>query len=340
MAYSLSQLWSQKDAEQSFQGWGATEYFSIVGTPAELADTKNLLLTPGLPRLGQSHPANRDLRCATLQAGPGLAERVVSARYQWLPNGFPTGGGNENLLAQSPTISWSRATREESLGADVYGNLITNSAGDPVDPPPTKTAYSRILEITRYEREYKPEVADRFENTTNAKEIIAGGRRFPAATVLCQSIYPAQEYTADATAILIRYTFEVRTRFWSDGTKPTKIDEFPFRFWHADLGLRCFFGATAATQRLGDVYGKIRGTTGTTDSLGERVDTPIRLGGNGVPADFNDYYVTDQSRAPTTKNIFPAKDGPLKVEIKTALGRTVFIGWRIYPGEDFLFLGL
>ena len=334
MPYDVSKLWSQKDIEQSIEGWGATEYYSVTGTPTELADNLNLLIAPGIPAIGQSHPTRRDLRVMSKQAGSGLAERIISVRYAWLPNGLPTGGSSGNLLSQAPTISWSMATRLDSIGTDVYGNLITNSAGDVVDPPPTIQKYSRILEIQRYETEYRPEIADRFEGTTNSKDIIAGGRRFPAATVLCQTIFPVESYTPDADAILVSYRFEVRTLFFrANGGNPTSMDKFPFRFWHADMGLRSFYAVSGVPDRVGDIYGK----NGT--ALGDQIDVPVRLE-NGKPMNSSDYLITSLGKEPTVHGVFPKKDGPLIQTITTPIGNTNFIGWRIYPGEDFQELGL
>lgn len=327
MPYDVAKLWSQRDVEQSIQGWGATDYYSVTGTASELADTKNLLLASGLPKIGQSHPAQRDLRCGSLQAGPGLVERIVSARYQWLPNGLQgLPGGASDPLLEPPRISWAPIDRSESLPTDIHGQLITNSAADPVDPPPVFERRSRELRITRYEREYKPEIADYYEGAVNSNDMFAGGRKFPRGTVRILSIIPVEEYTPDATSIKIAYTFEVRTKF---KVKPRNLIEAePFRYWHADVGLRSFF--VGGGKSPGDIYIK------NADDTTTRIDTPVRLK-DGAPYNIADFKVGSDAVAPMTKNdVFTGKSPPKRV----TLNDTIYLGWEIYPYLNLLELGL
>jgi hypothetical protein len=324
MAYDVKKLWSQKDIEQSIEGWGATDYYSVTGTPTELNDEKNLLLASGLPRIGSSHSTNRTLRLYALQAGPGLAERIISARYQWLPNGLPT-NGDADPLTSKPAIRWSRVTRQETLPTDIHGSLITNSAGDPFDPGPQFERMSRLLEIERYERSYQPEIADQFEGTVNAVDMFAGGRRFPRGTILCISIVPSDAYQADAPSVRIVYTFEVRARFF--GKPRNAVEAEPFRYWVADRGSR---GYASASGGLVDFYEKESDGT-----IGNQVSNDINLS-RGAPIKLTQYFAGANQAAPVAVNKLPTSNAPKYV----TLNGVNYIGWEVYPYANLLRLGL
>lgn len=343
MAYDVKKLWTQKDNELTADGWGATEYYSVTGTLTEMADDKNLLLASGLPRLKQSHPTNRILQLYSLAAGPGLVERVITARYQWFPNGFPS-QQTADPTTKKPVITWGPLDETVSRSYDIFGNLMTNSAGDLVEQLPQIAKGYRTLNIVRYERGWNPEIADRFEETINSVDMFAGGRRFPRGTMLCRRILPAESYEADANIIPVQYSFDVKTRFSGQsltglggGTTGQlagaikAVNAEPFRFWFPDRGVRSMYDGGGKVP--GDLYLKIPVTSSTSTPELQREDEPVLLR-KGIPINSSKYYVTSQRKT-------PAANSQIKKNVKViSVGDVDLIGYQIYESANFLELGL
>lgn len=336
MAYDVRKLWSQKDFTiDALQGFGSTEYYSVTAdTTAELNDDRAVADAVGsngiqVPALNTSHPANRDLRVAYKSAGPGLTERIISVRYQYAPGGIQF-TPNDNPLTRKPRFSWSRITYQESVGRDIYNNPISNSVGDPVDPPPSITMASRMLTIRRHEQGYKPEISDRFENTVNSVEIMASGRRCPSHTIRVESIIPVGEYTDGAGVLEIEYQLEFKWRLAGPpGGKISLIQRYPHHFWHYDLGRNGWYTNDSNQTAKGRLY-----HTNAAGSADEPVSEDVPLE-DGIPIKKGKYVVTSASEAAVRPPIF-IRPSPLREKV----GDVYMLGWPIYRPENLLLLGL
>lgn len=283
MALSATELWSQKETTQEANTWGAARYFSVIGTTTELLDELAVVNCPGTPAIGSSHPRFRDLRVVNKSAGPGLAERTLTVRYQWMPQGWNPKDSNTDPLSRVPRITWGTGFTTEPWLFDVYGNPITNSAFDALANPPQKEKYFKTLRITRWERNYDIRLATMFEGKINAKDIVSGNVTFRARTVKCTAIAPVSEYGADESPLQIAYDFQLfSTAPTTTGNRllPWEIARDPFKHWFLDSGLRGYSGASGANP--GDF---------TYESSGERVSDEILLNGYGAPMEPSKYQV-------------------------------------------------
>jgi hypothetical protein len=325
MAYDVTLLWSQKDATQERNGWGATRYFSVIGTPTELLDDRGVVSAPGIPQKNESHPNFRDLRVSSKSAGPGLTERIVSVRYQWMPAGGDPDVGEDDPLNQTPTVTWSIAQRTESIDRDIYGSPLANSAGDAFDSLPQVNRFGLALTIVRWESFYDVFKARAFFERVNKDLIVAGGVQFLPRTMLCTGIIPADTFKVGQSPIPISYSFEIRST--QSNQQPASIAGRPFAWWVADMGLRSF----ASGRR--NPYDLYRSTDKT-----QQVTAAVRLNGSGAPMQPDEFVV----RTSTTTTAAPVNSvSPLPPSVqKVNAGNAWYLGYDIYEEADFLQLGL
>lgn len=323
MALTATKIWTQKEFTEELASMGGSEYYSVVGPIAELADNKKCVRAPGIPKKSQSHPVHRLLKAVALDAGPGLAERIVTVRYQWNPPA-PTTGNAGGTQTNQVRISWGEERRSISVERDQSGNLITNSAGDVVDPPPTEDLLGYTCRIVRWEQKFDIVQAYKFTGKVNSADMFAGGVKFPAGTVRMVSILPEGEYTPDQKPIPIVYTLAIRSPLAGEDNDFAK---FPYLYWMADIGIRSHY--EGGGTKLGDLYWK----DGTV--VGDRVDQPIPLY-NGAPIRPADFLVTSLGKAPTTKNRLPTRGRPKYIRV----GDVYWIGWDTIPKANLLELGL
>ena len=323
-------MWSQGDAQEDQNSWGATHYYSVAGEPGEMLNDQAVVNAPGVPSKGSSHSNFRNLRVANKSAGPGLTERVVSVRYQWMPGGWTPGDNDDSFSVTR--ISWSKGFVSEPWGYDVYGNPITNSAFDAVDNPPTNDKFYKEVTIRRMESKYDLLRLTPFEGKVSSRDMVAGGVIFKAGTVMCVDIAPAEEYSANATAISMSYTL----RFYPTSPSivgnviPAQMRNDPFRYWIIDTGLRGFY-ADGASGRPAKVIGDFYYLTG------EPVSSSVRMNGAGAPYETGAYLVTSQ-RKTAVENPKPLPKQVVVVPLPS-IG-AVALGYQNRETADLLQLGL
>jgi hypothetical protein len=318
MAYSVSELWSNRSSETSYNGMTAARYFSVTGTVTEMSKDRNVESAPGIPRVGQSHTKDKSLKVASVNAGGGLVERIVTVSYAWFPNGQPSTGGSPSPLSQAPKISWSRIMRSVSKTHDITGNPIVNSAGYFFEPAYQADVTSYLIEITRYEPRFDFAKAIRFEGKVSNGAVVSGGVVFPAHCLKCISIMPAEEFSANSTTILMRYTLEARLPRSAKG-KTSLLELQPFRHWVADVGV---------AVREGPLF---YATGAALDEVGEPVNDPVPLK-NGNPIETG--FLLSDGSAPASKDYTP------KTAIKVTINGVDWIGYEVDPIADLLDLRL
>jgi hypothetical protein len=323
MAYNVTEMWSSRSDETSYTGMTSARYFSVTGTLPEMADAKNVERAPGIPRLGQSHQKDRSLKVASVQAGPGLTERIVTASYQWFPNGFPN-GGTPSPLSTIPIIQWSRASRSVSQTHDIYGSPIANSAGKLFDPAYQRDMNSYIVEILKYEAKFDFTKAARFEGRVSSTEMVSGGVKFPAGTIKCLSIMPAEPFASNASIVRMSYQLEIRIPRGTPRTKPTLIELHPFRHWLADQG------TSVAAGPLYNIVG--------TATVGDPVTEPVLLS-HGAPVESGLYLLAPNGTGAAGTS--PASNDKLpKNVLRTKIAGVDWLGYAVDPSGDLLELRL
>lgn len=328
MALNSTELWSQKGTTQEQNGWGDTRYFSVVGTTTELLDGKAVVNAPGVPAINQAHPNFRDLRVVNKSAGPGLAERIVSVRYQWMPNGGVPGQNSENVFAQPPKISWGFSQRTELTDQDIHGNLICNSAGDVFSNLPSRTLFSLTLRVTRWERKFDVYKTRNYVNKVNSKPMIAGDVRFDPRSVLCTFIGPVEEFSAGANAVHMGYEFEIRPTGGS--ALPKEVASRPFAYWTVDTGLRCYNGEKKTLGSPSDLY--------YDDDEKKQVSQDVLFNGNGRPIDPSSFVVYKSDKTTVAPQAPPTT---IKRSIDPVVKPgAVFLGFDVYEEADLLQLKL
>jgi hypothetical protein len=325
MAYNVTELWSQKDTTQERNGWGATRYFSVIGTTAELLDGRGVVEAQGIPQRNESHPNFRDLRVSSKSAGPGLTERIVSVRYQWMPAGGDPDVGEDDPLNQTPTVTWSIAQRTESIDRDIYGSPLANSAGDAFDSLPQVNRFGLALTIVRWESFYDVFKARAFFERVNKDLIVAGGVQFLPRTMLCTGIIPADTFKVGQSPIPISYSFEIRST--QSNQQPASIAGRPFAWWVADMGLRSFASGKKSPLDLR-----------RTNDPSNLINAAVRFNGTGIPMDTAEFCVVSTGGTPSTPIANPT---PLSTKVqKVNAGNAWYLGYDIYEEADFLQLGL
>lgn len=311
MALTSTEKWTERNSETSYTGATAARYFQVTGPLAELADDKKVELAPGIPKLGQSHKKRRDLRVTNIIAGPGLAMREVTVYYSIIVGEFVTGASNP--LTQPPMIEWTNAGEMQSRTRDLLGNPIANSAGILFDPPLSEFTNWFHLEIRRWEPRFDFVKSRKFFNCVNSREMSSGGISFPAHTIRCLSIMPAEPFAANDQYVNMSYKFDVRLPTRKNNA--SKIEEHPHQLWLQDVGL---------TNNLGErLYTKVGAT------VGQPVEEPVPLQ-LGVPTGD---YVNERGQSPTKQKL------PNGVEYVLASG-VWYLGFQVFPEADLLDLRL
>jgi hypothetical protein len=165
---------------------------------------------PGIPRLYTSNPGNRWLYAANIAAvvkrGPFLYE--VTVQY----NGWPA-----DPITIPPVWSWPQSSTMERIDEDINGDPITNSAGEPSDPPLTEEVHEMVGRVTFCRASFNAVTAWEYRGAVNS-DVFQG---FPAGKVKCTQ-YTGEEIT---TPYGPRYqiTMEFHARW--DGWKKRFRDE-------------------------------------------------------------------------------------------------------------------
>lgn len=117
-------------------------------------------------------------------------------------------------LLMPPVFSWGKksATRPATL-YDAKGNVVAgvNSAGDPIDPPPTAEETWTTLEIARNWASFDPVKMSQFDDTVNEFAYLG----FGPLEVLCTGVTAESEYVKGAVIWKVRGRFEIK----ADGPK-------------------------------------------------------------------------------------------------------------------------
>jgi len=175
---------------------------------------------PGIPRVGQRHPADPTAVCRSVdpKAISPTLWRVTASYYS------PSGGVNEqgepvNPLDMPPEVHWGFEQIMQQVDTDLDGNPIVNAAGDPFDPL-HEISYARpVLSVTRNEQTFPIALARAYAGGRGAVNS-DGFRGWPPKTAKCRNISGDDQRAGDIA--YCRVTYEIA--FDADGWQPKFLD--------------------------------------------------------------------------------------------------------------------
>jgi len=194
----------------------------------------------------------------------------------------PANANAQQKDRNKPQIQWWRQVSREAVDADADGNPITNSAGDPFDPPPEKEFGERGFSIFRYEKSYDLLLAESFEDSVNDAAVTLLGRyKFRPLQLKFDSYLPTGRVAYDATEIEMEYRFSIRR----DQVPNAKVSPWDWRL--IDQG-RAGWGQDSNGKLIRQPFTfKKTNQSGGVDQVTENV----LLNGFGVPVDTDSYRV-------------------------------------------------
>lgn len=227
-----------------------------------------------------------------------------------------SGDGTTSLLNTPPQYFPDVQESKEPIDRDVFGNPITNSAGDPPKENLTNDVISIFYTYERYEAFYDGAKAFAYTNTVNSDDVILPGfGRVLKGKAKCKSIRVAEKFNRNALAVKIVYALELR----DDGFK-IRIPDKGRRGW----------SATSEGAYIDDIYF----TNGDTK---KQVSEDVLLDGFGTPIDKTNYAIGESLGTPIPHGIYVNGQGQVEQE-KTQLA--VFLKYTVKKSMPFAGLNL
>lgn len=261
---------------------------------------------------GSSHPLNATLIAespeADSQRGPNAFHVVVTFTTDAEPNVV------EDPFTQTPEIDWDIGNELQQFDADVDGNPIVNSAGDPLDPPPAWDVGTIGCVIWKWKQSFNPVAALQFQNTIVAQTFSFFGMfTIDRGQGRCIAIRPAGAYKVEDTEkVRVGHYFEFRKG--KEGI--TNLS-----------GHDGFWGRSRDQGRNSFIVGGDKRKL--CDNLGVEVSVDQPLDGTGVPlVTAHRLYVNplDPELAVT-----PNPSPPLNQVIEQVPGGDAYIRWKKFP---------
>ncbi|MCK5601058.1 hypothetical protein KAR91_04260 [Candidatus Pacearchaeota archaeon] len=125
-------------------------------------------------------------------------------------------GRDQNLdpttdpLSQPWEIEWGFAMSNEPIDRDIFSRAITNSAGEPFDPPITRDFADLVLRIRRNEAAFSPGRAYLYKDTVNSDWVWG----FAPGCVRCVDYSGRIARAADMFYWQVNYEFQIRRDGW------------------------------------------------------------------------------------------------------------------------------
>lgn len=337
-----SERWTQPNYRKGADAWTARRVLQVfdVGSPDEALSTiENWVSIRGDEPVkhNSKYPYNELLLCNDrAPQATGLRSYDVTCSYSTTPMGvFP----NPGTPLLDPTYwQWEDCATTEAVDRDAYGNPIVNSAGNPF---PLGAAQRRINFLTFYARRnepaYNPQTWLTYGNRVNSRQMRILNWTVEPGQVLLASYKQLAETTTHSLFVPVRYTFQLM------GPAPTTTsadasdglwDSFKYRV--LDQGFNGWYNASGGPRRGKIVYARVDG------GKGEQPPTETLLDGEGRPID-DTYNISPGPGIgfPDVGAVVNPAGLPDDVQIEPAAdGRAVFLKYTLYPGVDFMELGL
>lgn len=212
----------------------------------------------GIPALGTSYEVTSTekdtgsyvqsitCRCESASANPDHAQWKVTASY----GPYDATAWSQNPIEWPLKLSWSWAQYERIIWADVDGNPILNSAGDPFSDPVTIDDSRPVLRVTRNEATFDPALVDLYRDKVNSGAFCGA----PAGYVKMAAPTAELAFNPDAGGFYYVVTYEFH--FNRDGWKKSILDQ--------------------------GFAEKVSGKLKPIMNQGQKVDEPVPLNGSGA----------------------------------------------------------
>lgn len=260
------------------------------------------------------HPEDSSYICDNWDSQK-LAPDFLRMTFSFAPKDF---ADQNNPLATPMRIKWDVGLSLEQFDRDINGNPIVNSALDPFDTPFQVEVPELTLDVVRWEpAPFDFAKAASFVGTVNEGTLKIAGVPFKDGQVFVRRIAPLNDYTLDARAIEVGYSFCLRAQGWD-----IRVMDQGFRAWNKRY---------SAVMEI-CTPPEPNSPNPTTDPV--QVTKAVLLNGKGKP--ISSKFVT------AGKDTFDDKSGPptgAKVEIvpdKSA----VFLHYKRYKRSKLQLLGL
>tara|TARA_R100000808_G_scaffold25080_1_gene61494 strand:+ start:11601 stop:12446 length:846 start_codon:yes stop_codon:yes gene_type:complete len=166
---STKESGTRREARDSADGSESYRTFTI--TFDSQANEMEALLAPGVPRYGEVHPQQGFIRALDIRVrSSGEADTLWTAEVHYRSPEF-VDVRSLNPLTDPPIIRWTTVNIQEEIDLDVEGSPITNTVGEPIDPPPQRDFADLQVTIIRNESNWTADVAINFVNKLNQDEI-------------------------------------------------------------------------------------------------------------------------------------------------------------------------
>ena len=189
-------------------GWTASRMFDVVftkDTPA-IAMPLHAVIAPGIPENREQHPYNTDIRViAKTSKYISAYLREVAVAYAWVQT---LAGRGDDPLDEPVVWSWSFATTTEPVDRDAANNAITNSAGEPFDPPISAEFHDLVARVVRNEAAFYPLLAADYKGSVNSD----GWLGYPPGTCKLQVLTGNQIFYGD-DKFYWQVTYEIHIRY-------------------------------------------------------------------------------------------------------------------------------
>ena len=170
----------------------------------------------------------------------------------------------------------------DTTDADVNGNPLLNSAGDPFNGTVQTNIAAIYVDVIRNESAYNLPNAIGYTNKVNEDNFTLAGYPINPGEAYCLGIQPEGDYKLNDDYVTIVYSFEIRERYTLQNGN--RVTAFIHRL--LDQGKRGWAYGEDGGEEIGDICPKNGG-----DSLPSAVTSDVVLDGQGTPLE-KDSYVT------------------------------------------------
>jgi len=255
----------------------AGEVLNPVNVYSALHQTSNA----PLPVVGQASPLDSRYFVQSINhriRGPHFAEIAISYKL-----GKGSGEQEEEDPLNNPVRYRVRnGITSEATDADVNGNPLLNSAGDPFSGTVQTNISAIFIDAIRNESAYNFPQAIAYTNKVNADVFSLAGYPIQPGEAYCLGIHPESDFKLDDTYVTVVYSFEIRDRLALNNGD--RVTAFIHRL--LDQGRRGWAYATGDGANIQDIYSKNGDGTDPT-----QVSSDIRLR-DGIPLE-RDSHITN-----------------------------------------------
>jgi hypothetical protein len=268
---TVRENWSQRKLSLRWP-WNAYREFTVAGTDdeAEALTAVDPVTALAIPQEKTGHdynPARLLCQGPEIKEHPGTEYWVIGCNYQASDTGG--GGGVDHTtdpLAEPAEVLWDHAEVSEPVDRDLGSRPILNSAGFPEFQASRDTPYKKFTIVKNFPY-FDLTLCATYDNTVNSGTISLGlGISAAAQHLRCVSIIPSAPYKATATYIPVAFSFEL--------VAVNTLGLYPFQHRFMDQGRE---GWSSGGKHY--PFSVLNDETSKYDPI----DSPVRLGGTGVP---------------------------------------------------------